>query len=296
MDIEAHRQQYLTELQADGAAVPVTSAAEVAQAAAAGDAQLVDKIERLMLSGDAFADGARVLLGILANEDVALPARLAAMRVLAGSKFRPHRFAAFNAEYVDTLHKLATHPSGELRLAALERLALAGDRYAQKLLREGLQKKRKALVPTAKAVQLLAQDDHAASRALFRDLAVNATGKAREEALRALSTDPKSAALLEHVAADKSEKAPLRQIAAMGLKHSSATRFAKLARKLALDDSDDDNVRAVAVSGIAHTKDVADKVPGAKFAKALEAKGAATKSRALKESIQRFARSRGDDR
>ena len=296
MDIEAYRQQYLAELRSDGAQPPEVSAAELAAAAAEGrdGAQLSEMIERLALSGDVFAEGARTLLDILANEAIAAPARLAAMRVLAGSRFRPHRFAAFNAEFTELLRKLATHKSAELRAGALERLALAKDRVAQKLLREGLQDKRKPLVPTAKAIQLLAQDDHAASRTLFRDLAARSTGRAREAALRALSTDPKSAALLESVAADKAEKPQVRQIAAMGLKNASATRFARLARKLALDESDDDDVRAVAVSAIAHTKDVAGKAPGAKFAKALEATGSTTKSRALKASIQRFARSRGE--
>jgi hypothetical protein len=296
MDIEAYRQRYLAELQSDGAAPPAVSAAELTKAAAEGrdGAQLVEMIEQLTLSGDLFAEGARALLDILANEAIAPPARLAAMRVLAGSRFRPHRFAPFNAEYVDLLRRLATHESSVLRTAALERLALTKDRVAQKLLREGLQKKRKPLVPTAKAIQLLAQDDHAGSRALFRDLAARSTGKAREEALRALSTDPKSAALLESVAADKSEKTQVRQIAAVGLKNASATRFARLARKLVLDESDDDDVRAVAVSAIAQTKDVAGKAPGGKFAKALEATGAATKSRALKASIRQFAKSRGD--
>lgn len=297
MDIEAYRRQYLAELEAEAAAPPPPQPAEVAgyvRAPGRDDAQLAGMLDDLSLSTDTFADAARVLLDVLADDGVATPTRLTAMRRLAGSEFRPHRFAPFNAEFVELLRKLATHHDRELRLAALERLTLANDRYAQKLLREGLEKKRRPLAPAAKAVQLLAQDDHAASRAVFRTLAAGSTGKVREEALRALSTDPKAAALLESVAADKSQPAQVRQIAAMGLKNCSAARFARLARKLALDDSDDDDVRAVAVSAIAHTKEVSDKIASPKFAKALEAAGSATKSRALKASIQRFARARGD--
>lgn len=293
MDIEAHRQQCLAELEA--AVSPArTRAGELAPTArtARTESHMIETIDSLSLRTDDFNDSAAALLDILEDETVSSAARLAALRKLAGAEFRPHRFEPFAARFVDIQRKLATHKDRDLRMTVLEHLALASDRVAQKLLREGLLGQRKPLAPTAKAIQFLAQDDHASARALFRDLARSGKGQVKEEALRALAGDKRSADLLESVAADRSEKPQVRQVAAMSLKEASPSRFAKLARQLALDDSDDDTVRAAAVSGLAYSPAGAGLIGNAKFAKDLEAAGSATKSRALKESIRGFARSR----
>jgi hypothetical protein len=293
MDIEAHRQRYLAELEA-ATEPPETRAGDLAPTArrARTGAALIETIDSLSLRTDDFSDSAGALLDILADETAPSAARLAAFRKLAGAEFRPHRFEPFAARFVEIQRLLATHKDRELRTAVLEHLALAGDRVAQKVLREGLLGQRKALVPTAKAIQLLAQDDHASAKALFRDLAKSGKGQVKEEALRTLADDKRSASLLEEVASDRAEKPQIRQLAAMSLKEAAPSRFAKFARQLALDDTDDDNVRAAAVSGLAYSPAGESLIGNAKFAQALEAAGSATKSRALKASIKGFARAR----
>ena len=251
-------------------------------------------ITSLELDKETYPTTVRTLLDILADKNLGTVARLAALRQLGSAEFHVVRFAPFHAEFIGLLRTLAVDDDREVREAALERLTLTNDPEALKLLREGLQKLRKPLLPAAKAVQLLARDDHGSALPIFRELATKAAGRVREEALRALACDPKSASLFESLAADKNEKSPIRHIAAFNLKNTSADRFAKLARKLVLDDDDDDKLRAAAVSAITHTAAVADKVVTPRFAKALDALGSTTTSRALKSSIGRFSRLLGD--
>jgi hypothetical protein len=294
MDIEALRKQYLAELKAEAtAAEPPASPEEVAQYAASDkrdDVKMCEMIASLSLDRDSYAASVRTLIDILANRAIGTIARLAALRQLGSAEFHAVRFAPFHAEYIAVLRRLALDEDKDIRTAMLERLTLTNDSEAQKLLREGLENARKALVPAAKAVQLLARDDHGSGTPIFRRLAESAKGQVREQALRALASDPRSAGLFERIAADKGEKTPIREIAALSLKHASASRFAKLARKLALDEDDDDRLRATAVAAITHAGEVASKLATPRFANALKSVAQATKSRTLKSSIERFAK------
>jgi hypothetical protein len=292
MDIEALRKQYLAEIEASGP--PTRSSPEAVADYAASEARdpekMCEMIERLPLGEERYDNSVRTLLDILGNADVDTNSRLAALRHLAAAEFQPQKFAPYHAEYIDLLRRLAVEGDTELREAALDRLTLTNDPAAQILLQESLEKVRKPLVSAAKAVQLLARDEHARALPMFRKLVASASGAVREEALRALSGDSKSAALFESIAGNREEKSSIREIAALNLKNTSTARVAKLARTLVLDDKNDDKLRAAAVSAITHTRDVAAKLTSSRFANALEAAGAASKSRALKSSIQRFAK------
>ena len=227
-------------------------------------------------------------LATLANTTATVEDRVAAMALINGAAFDPVAFAPHNADYDRLLHELATDKAKDIRAAALERLALVGDGYAQQLLTEGLEGKRRPLVPAAKAAQLLGSDDHHAARPVLRRLAETKTGKVREEALRALANDTKSAALFETISKDKSEPLPVRQIAAMSLKQTAPARFARFAEKIVLDEDDDDGLRATAMSAGAHTAEVRKHLTKRRFTEAVDAVRTATKSTALKASIKRF--------
>jgi len=294
MDIEALRKQYLAEIKAETAGAPAPASAEkLAQYAASSgrdDDKMCEMIATLSLDKDNYSASVRVLFDILGNSAIGANARLAALRQLGSAEFHAVRFEPFHAEYIALLRRLAQDSDKDVRAGVLERLTLTNDSEAQKLLREGLENVRKALVPAAKAVQLLARDDHGSGMPIFRELAASAKGRVREQALRALASDPRSAALFERIAGDKDEKTSIREIAALGLKNASAARFAKLARKLVLDDDDDDRLRAAAVSAITHTGEVAAKLATSRFGNALKSVGDSTRSRALKSSIRRFAK------
>jgi hypothetical protein len=294
MDIESLREQYLEEIKAEKAVLaPAASSEEVAAYAETPNrdpAELCAMIASLKLDPDSLQASIRQLLSLAERRDLGSAPRLAALRQLGSAEFQPGEFAPFRPNYIAMLRRLATDPDKAVRTAALERLTLANDPEAQRLLLEGLEKARKPLVSAAKAVQLLARDDHGGGLRVFRTLAANATGRVRDEALRALAGDARSAPLFEAIAADKAEKPTVREIAAINLKNVSATRFAKLARKLVLDEGDDDRVRAAAVSVIVHSQDVAAELASPRFANAIKAAGLTSKSRALKSSINRFAR------
>jgi hypothetical protein len=285
MDIAAYRKQCLDEV---AEATAHTKAARDQSAALGREA--VNELDTLSLEASAFANSVARALELLGTEARESATRLAAMAFVDAAAFQPQAFAPFNADYTRILHALATSKDKHVRRAVLERLALSNDRYAHQLLREGLDGTRRPLVPAEKAAQLLGQDDHGSATPLLRSLAANGKGKVREEALRALSTDTRSAALLATITADKSESRAVRQIAALGLKHASPSRFAKIASKIVLDDADDDQLRATALSVITHTKDVRNMVAKPHFRKAVASVGARTSSRALKTSAGRFAR------
>lgn len=294
MDIEQQRKTYLAEIESAATDVAATSTPGELTTYATSDGsdaqKMCDMIRALPLDQQTYRPSVRALLDILGNDSLETAPRLAALGQLGAAEFQPAEFADFHAEFIDLLRRLSLSPDKDIRTAALERLTLTNDAEAQKLLREGLEKARKALVPAAKAVQLLSRDDHGGSIPLFRRLAASAKGQIREQALRALSSDTKSVPLFETIAGDKTEKTQLRQIAAVNLKNTSATRFAKFASNLVLDNKEDDKLRAVAVSAITHTSEVAAKLRSPKFTKSLLSLGSSTGSRALKASINQFSK------
>ncbi|MBB2701063.1 UNVERIFIED_ORG: hypothetical protein GGI66_005777 [Rhizobium esperanzae] len=295
MDIEAYRREYLASLEAanrTAGSAPVT-AQSVASYVDSGErdaTKICEMINAMPLDADEYDVSIRTLLNVAGDETLDASARKAALNKLGAAEFQPSEFADFHAEYIALLRRLAVDPNRDIRIAALDRLTLTGDVEAQKLLREGLENIRKPLVSAAKAIQLLARDDHGGSLSVFRALATEATGQVREQALRALAADQRSVPLFEKIVADKEEKTRIREIAAMNLKSTSIKRFADAARKLVLDDEEDDRLKAAAVSAIAHTSEAVGKVASKTFVNALENLGSATKSRALKSSINRLSK------
>lgn len=294
MDSDAEHEQYLAELQApspeDKPAASAEAIADYAASDARDDVRLCEMIGALVFEKDTYAAGVRALLDLLADPKLGPLAKRAALRKLGAARFHTVRFAPFHAEFVDRLRRLAVDDDSGIRAAVLDRLTLINDPEAQRLLRAGLQKLGQPLVSAAKAIQLLARDDHGSDLPMFRDLAVKAVGKAREEALRALVNDTKSVALFETLAGNKDESESIRQIALTNLRNTSVGRFAQAARKVVLDHDDDDRLRAAAVAAITHTSDAAKKVVTPRFTSAVESIGSSTKSRALGQAIGRFSK------
>jgi hypothetical protein len=292
-DSEAYRQQLLKEVEAAASEQPARvlpgDVSDYKQQAAQDSGALAERIQRLTLQPDYFDESVRMLLAIAEESKLPVQVRVAAVQRLSAAKFLTNCFEPFHADFIEAMRRLATDASAKVREAALERLTLNGDQVAQKLIRESLAEGAKPLLRTEKAVQMLARDDHSSARPLFRELAEKGTGKIREEALRALGSDPRSAAMLEAVADDKKEAAPVRQSAADGLKAASPPRFAKLVAKQILDPDEDDKVRAAAASAVAHTQDIRDRLSKPKFAEAVTALGESTTSRVLRKSVRHLA-------
>ncbi|MCV9945134.1 HEAT repeat domain-containing protein [Rhizobium sp. BT-175] len=291
MDIEAYKRQYLDEIASSSSASPKAMTGKAIDAYLSGPSPetetACEMVALLPLEGDALDDTVRKLLAMLGDQSLETPVRLAAFRQLGAAAFQPVQFAPFHADYIDLLRRLALDGDKQIRAAALEQLAMTGDAEAQKLLREGLEKTRKPLISDAKAVQLLAADDHSGALPIFRELAVSAKGKTREQALRALASDEQSVSLFREIATNKDEAAPLREIAVVNLKGTAPESFAELAPQVALDPGNSDRLRAAAVSALAHARNTGQAF-SQPFHQQLDVLRSETQSRALKSSIRRF--------
>ena len=196
----------------------------------------------------------RALLALLADVDEDPAVRSAALRALAQAAFSRAEFRRWEPDYRAALRAVATGDDDELRDAALERLALEGDEYAQRLLAEGLRDPSMALVAPARALQLLGHDVHAEHYPLLRDLVETSSTKAvRRTALRLLAADGDATDLFERIAADRSEDPVARSTSAVALQSLAPERFDDVARRI--DDGDDRRVRATFANAIANRAD-----------------------------------------
>ena len=131
-------------------------------------------------------------------------------------------------------------------------------------------------------------DDHASSREILRDIAENEQASTKCAAIRGLAADTQSASLLERIATDQDEAIETRETAALSLKIASPKRFVKMAKQLATDRSEEDRIRATALSAIAHNAEAVELASTRAFQKQLDEVAKETKSRSLKSSIKQF--------
>jgi len=231
------------------------------------------------------------LLATLQNRDEPIAGRTAALEALAALDFLGPRFAPFRARYNEALRDVATDEPRELRAEALELLAIHKDPYAQELLVQGLQEPKDALVPEAKAIQLLGYDDHAEVVPLVREVYERATGATREEALRVLATDPESEQLFTRLLKDKSEKRSIRQLSASGLQSLNPEAFDKTARKIVADEDDYNDIRATALAALAHGREARETPVDPKLVETVQKVGESAGSPSIRSAARRFLQS-----
>jgi HEAT repeat protein len=130
------------------------------------------------------------------------PIRGSALASLKAASFVTTVFAPWHAAYVELLRELASDENAELRQAALEVLAAAGDALAREYLVEGLENPDAARVAPAKALQLLSYDAHGDYAPLARAIVARTEdAEVKAEAVRLLGADPGSADLLREIRA-----------------------------------------------------------------------------------------------
>jgi hypothetical protein len=228
------------------------------------------------------------LLATLRDPAAAVADRTAALEELAALDFLGPRFAPFRAAYKEALREVATDQPRELRARALEVLAIDRDGYAQELLVQGLREPKKALVPEAKAIQLLGYDDHADVVPLAREVFERGSGPAREEALRVLATDPESEQLFDRLLKDKSEKRRIRQLSASGLQSLNPEAFDKTARKIVADEDDYNDIRATALAALTHGREARETPADPKLIATVQKAAESTSSRSIRSAARRF--------
>jgi hypothetical protein len=236
-------------------------------------------------------DGKSIDRLIKTLEDTAEPRglRLAAFQALKTASFLGPAFAPYRARYLKALRAIATDPEREIREEALETLVMEKVDFARRLLSDGLSKPEKALVPAAKAIQLLSFDGHAEAAPVVREIFAKAKDlPTKEAALRFLASDPASAPLLSRVLKDQSQPAKLRSLSATGLRVANPKAFERTARMIVEDGKEDDNVRATCLGALTLIKDFKKTRDDPSFAKAVSSLKSPKHSRALRASARRF--------
>jgi hypothetical protein len=198
----------------------------------------------------------QAMLDVLRSTSEPIEVRLAALQSLQAASFSVVAFEACRPDYIATLRQVAEDPDPELRQRVLGILMREKDGAAGRKLLEGLRHPDKALVPPEKALQLLSYDVHTDAYALARDIVSNPpNADARREALRLLAADASSAPLFERILQDKSEDAQVRQISAAALRALEPGKLQTHARRIALDDSESDDVRATSLTALTQMGD-----------------------------------------
>lgn len=198
----------------------------------------------------ALVDG---LTATLADESAPSDRRAEALAELKQADFFGSLLAPFRADCTMALRAAARSGDDELRQSALEVLAAYRDPVARDMLIHGLRDPGRALVPPAKALQLLGYDDHGDAVPLAREiLSSGPDEETKEEALRLLATDPASVDLLSAVLANRSEHAGSRSVAAVGVQALDPELFGRMARQIVNDEHEDDDLRSACLSALAH--------------------------------------------
>jgi hypothetical protein len=187
--------------------------------------------------------------------DAARPAdvRMAVLDVLQQISFRMAAFPAKRPDYLAALRSIIDDPDAELRQRAIGILAREKDEYVQRRLIDGLEGRSETLVPTEKAIQYLGYDIHAEYFPLLRRIVEHPPSPAaRTEAVRLLAADPSSTDLLLTILSDKGESRDVRRISAIGLQSVAPGQFEEQARRIVLDDDEDDQLQAMSITALTH--------------------------------------------
>jgi hypothetical protein len=231
----------------------------------------------------------QAMLRVLSDQSEPIAVRLAALQSLGAAAFSVLSFAPCRADYIATLRKVADDPDAELRQRVLGILMREKDGYAQRKLLEGLKNPGKALLPPEKALQLLSYDIHAeaysAARAILKK---PPNDEAKREALRLLAADAKATSIFEKVLLDKNELRENRQIAASALHALHPEKLEQLARKILLDKSDYDDIKATSLTALEQFGDDGSFSQDKALLKSVDRLGAGKAPAKYKQSARRF--------
>ena len=277
MNVDDYRKAYTAEIEKEkqSAAVTMSASGGLGSRAAADDPDALFK-------------------NIATYRDASQPteSRLAALQNIQTALFSVSGFNRFRASFNDALRAVAADKDQELRTSALELLAMNKDDYVQQLLLKGIENPAEALVPLAKAIQLLAQDDHGIAIPIARKiLSGDYDVSAKVEALRALATDPGSKDLVAGILSNRALPQQLRSVSAAVLRTVDPQRFEQLAQRLIVDPSEDDEVRTNALGALDHLQGFSTKL-NSDFADKLSKLDLTGKSDDLRAAATQFLQAR----
>lgn len=180
----------------------------------------------------------------LRNSELESDERNRALRQLQAAAFTGPKFGPFQASFIQALRFIATNKDDPLRQSALEHLSAESDPVARQILTEGLTDPTKAAVSDAKALQLLAQDDHADAASLAREVFSKTDDPgAKEEAVRAMASDPAAIGLLTDIVKNQALPDQLRSLGASGLRVLDPQAFQSEALRIISDEKESDALK-----------------------------------------------------
>jgi HEAT repeat protein len=234
------------------------------------------------------------LLELLRDTSRPIDQRLATLGTLQQIAIRIVGFPEKRPLYLDALRAIVDDPSAALRRQAIAILAREKDEYVQRRLLDGLEKRSKALVPPAKAIQFLGYDVHAEHFPLLRRIVEDPPNRAAKiEALRVLAADPSSGDLLLKVMEDKGESPEVRRVAAVALGSLAPDVAQRHARRIALDDGEDDQLRATALNMLSVFTDPETLSADDELNRCVDRLRAESGSRTVKQASAAFIAKRG---
>jgi hypothetical protein len=229
------------------------------------------------------------LLELLRDADAPENRRTEILKAMQRIDFRMALLPAKRADYLATLRSIIDDPGTKLRQRAIGILAREKDEYVQRRLLEGLEDPSEALVPPEKAIQALSYDVHAEYFPLLRRMVEDPPNDAaRKEAVRLLAADPSSTDLLLALLNDKRESSDVRTTSAIALQAVAPTEFQEQARRVVLDDDEDDQLRAVSISALSHFANPTALREDAELTRRVEQLGAESASQDVQKASEAY--------
>ena len=215
--------------------------------------------------------------------------RFAVLGLLQEISFRFVLFPAKRPDYLEALRSIIDDPDAQLRRRAIGILAREKDEYVQRRLVAGLKGESKALVPAAKAIQFLGYDVHADYFPLLKAIVADPPNRtAKKEALRILAADPSSSELLLGVLRDENEKPDVRRVSAIALQSVDPEELEVEARRILLDDGEDDELRAMSLNTLTYFANPAALSQDDELAREVERLRAGSTSKQLKQATTAY--------
>jgi len=220
--------------------------------------------------------------------------RLAVLNLLQEISFLMVGFPAKRPEYLATLRSILDDPDSQLRRVAIGILAREKDDYVQSRLVDGLEGGSRALVPPAKAIQFLAYDVHSEYFPIAKRIVEKPPSQgAKVEAVRLLAADPSAKDLLINILESRTEKPAVKMASAVALQSLDPEEFERQARRIVLDDNEDDQLRALSLSALTHFGNPAAQSGDDELARKVESLSAKSRSRSMKKAATSYLAKRG---
>jgi hypothetical protein len=256
------------------------------------------RVRELVQMGTNFCADDQKLQSVLNTiKDVTEPidVRLTAVQTMLSASFSDFNFDKCRPDFLAALRSVAADPHIEIRERVLGILARENDGYAQKILLEGLEDPSKELVSPQKALQLLSYDIHAEAYPVARKIVEKPPNEAaKHEALRLLAADASSVPMFEKVLRSKKESVDDRRLAASALNSLAPEKLQQHARKIVLDASEADDLKAASLTAITQFADNAVTAKDRALVKGVDKLKSGKVSPALKRVSKQFLAKYGE--